>query len=112
MPGGHLLAAGDRQQTVRVWDLANGKVLHELTGHIGMPEGYVYQFSQDGSLLATSSQGHTRLWELPAGRLRFDTLAGHGAVVAFAFSPAVANLADGVKLWRVSELSEQRRGKP
>jgi WD40 repeat protein len=103
-PAGNLLAAGDRRETVRVWDLANGTVIHELTGHSGMPEGYVYRFSQDGSLLATSSQGHARVWELPSGRLRFDTVAGHGAVVAFAFTPdnrllAGANEDTNVRVW-------------
>src|SRR5262245_42638549 len=102
--GGNLLAAGDRQQTARVWDLMTGKVVHELTGHIGMPEGYLYQFSREGSLLATSSQGHARLWELPSGRLRFDAAAGHGAVVAFAFSPdneilVGANEDTNVQVW-------------
>ena len=103
-PGGNFLAAGDRQQTVRVWDLVTGKVVHELTGHIGMPEGYLYQFSRDSSLLATSSQGYARLWELPSGRPRFNTQAGHGAVVAFAFSPdneilVGANEDTNVQVW-------------
>jgi len=107
-PGGRLLAAGDRRQTVRVVDLSSGTVVHELTGHIGMPEGYVYQFSHDGSLLATSSQGHARLWELPSGRLRFDTAAGHGAVVAFAFSPdnqllVGANEDTNVRVWNARD---------
>lgn len=103
-PGGRFFAAGDRRQTVKVWDLMSGAVVHELSGHVGMPEGYVYQFSNDGSLLATSSQGHTRVWELPSGRLRFDTAAGRGAVVSFAFSPdnrllVGANEDTNVQVW-------------
>jgi len=103
-PGGNLLAAGGVSQVVKVWDLSTGNVVQDLTGRTGVPEGYLYQFSEDASLLATSSQGHATLWELPSGRVRFDIAFGHGATVAFAFSAdnqllAAANEDTSVRVW-------------
>lgn len=107
-PGGDVLAAGVRPQMVNVWDLTSGRIINELSGHVGFLDDAVHQFSRDGALLATSSQGQARLWELPSGRLRFDTTAGDGAVVSFSFSPdnqmlAGANEDTNVRVWSVRD---------
>src|SRR6266480_720385 len=66
-PDGKTLAAGSWDDTVRLWDVATGKELRQLTGH----KAYVnsVRFSRDGKLLWTHGGDRTcRVWESGTGK--------------------------------------------
>ncbi|MBC7228221.1 MAG: AAA family ATPase [Thermoflexales bacterium] len=105
-PDGRLLASGSADKTVKVWEVASGRLLHTLIGHKDWTLGVA--FSPDGRLLASGSNDKTvKLWEVSSGRLLY-TLSGHrGTVLSVAFSPDGRLLASGsadktVKVWEVA----------
>jgi WD40 repeat protein len=60
-PDGRSLASGSNDNTIKVWDLASGKVKQELNGHLYDVESVA--FSRDGQWIASGSGDHTiKLW--------------------------------------------------
>jgi WD40 repeat protein len=80
--------------TIEVWDMATGRVLHNLVGHTA--EVICIAFSPDGRRIATCSNDRTvKLWDTATGRDVF-TLRGHTAsVIALAFSPDGCRIVSG-----------------
>lgn len=106
-PTENILASGGEDNTVKLWDVATGRLLKTLEGHTN--EIYTVAFSPDGRTLASGSQDHTvKLWEVGTGRLLktlLDQVSGEVFIVAF--SPDGKTLASGnahgtVKLWDVA----------
>src|SRR5262249_49081397 len=100
---GHWLASCGDQGTVRLWDVATGKVKHTLTGHKGMLFAVV--FSPDGKHLASAGFDTTvRLWSVADGKST-AVLTGHTRPVqSLAWSPDGKTLAScghegDVRLW-------------
>ncbi len=74
-PSAPLLATGATDETVRLWDLREGRQVALLQGHTGTIENL--RFSADGRRLLSSSQDSTvHIWNVANGRLR-ATLNGH-----------------------------------
>jgi eukaryotic-like serine/threonine-protein kinase len=98
------LATGDRNSTVRVWDL-DAQIPVELIGHRGTVHGLAY--SPDGTRLASAgSDGTVKVWNpLDRDAKPLFVLEQHkGAVYSVAFSPDGKKLAtagwDGtVRVW-------------
>jgi len=115
-PDGKTLVTGSYDQTLTLWQLSTGRVLHTLTGHGG--KVYCVAIAPDGRTIASGSGDRSvRLWKLSTGReLRTcgGWLGSHSdRVLAVAFSPNRRKLVSGsadraIKIWRVSSGKELR----
>jgi WD40 repeat protein len=104
-PDGKLLATGDAEGGLRLWQVVTGQPLLNFQGHLGWV--WSVTFSADGQTLASCSSDKTiRLWDVSTGQCR-QILTGHtSSIWAIAFSPDGKILASGgdepeVKLWNV-----------
>lgn len=99
-PTDPLLAVGNNQNQIMLWDLTTFTVTQTLGGHEGGVQSLA--FSPDGSLLASGGgEGVVQLWEMPAGHL-IQVLDGHPNIInGLAFSPDGQTLAvaAGKELW-------------
>ncbi len=91
-PDGRLLAAGDRNGTLYVWDAANGELLHQMQAHQKSVSGVAY--SPDSSTLATAGyDAVARLWDAASYAELEQMIGGTFAVPAIAFTPDGSSLA-------------------
>lgn len=112
-----VLASGNTDGKIRLWNLDTGFSIHTLAAHDGLVSALA--FSTDGKTLASGSSDTTvRLWNTENGEL-LATLIGHtDSVHAVAFSPAFspafshdgAHLATGgkdrqVRMWELLSLA-------
>jgi WD40 repeat protein len=102
---GKRLAASGADRTVRLWDVATGKVESVLRGH--EKGARTLAFSPDDRRLATGSADTSiRLWDLASGESQ--VLRAHeGQIMALAFTPDGAALVSSsrdatVRIWRLS----------
>jgi WD40 repeat protein len=105
-PDAKLLAAGDANAQIRLWQVADGTQLLDLKGHNSRVRSVA--FSCDGVKFASGSTDRTvRLWDIMTGEC-LKTLQGHtNDLRSVFFSPDGQMLASGsydqtVKLWDVS----------
>ena len=90
-PDGHLLATGDSNQNVSIWDWAADKEVHRLPGHTH--HVFSVAFSPDGRFVASASWAEVIVWDA-VDPTRFRTLHGHaGTIWGVAFSPDGKRLA-------------------
>jgi WD40 repeat protein len=102
-PDGKIIASAGYDHSLKLWDAADGRLIHTLSGHTGPV--YSAAFSPDGALLVSAGDDQSvKLWETKTGAL-VRTLSGHTGRVNFAvFSPDGAVLVSAgedhsVKLW-------------
>ncbi|MEH2205203.1 MAG: NB-ARC domain-containing protein [Nostoc sp.] len=104
-PDGKLLATGDTNNDIRLYQVADGKQLLTCKGH----KGWIWPvtFSPDGRILASGSDDQTvKLWDISSGQC-LATLEGHsGGIWSVCFSPDGNILASSsedttVRLWNV-----------
>lgn len=104
-PDGKLLAAGDSNGEIRLWQVADGQPILTLRGHTDWV--WSVAWSPDGQTLASGSEDQTvRLWDVDTGK-PLQTLLGHiSQVWSVKFSPDGKTLASSsadktVRLWEV-----------
>ncbi|MGH8887418.1 MAG: WD40 repeat domain-containing protein, partial [Egibacteraceae bacterium] len=66
-PDGQVLSGG-ADGSVRVWDLATGKLIRALEGHSGPV--WAVAAAPDGQVLSGGDDGSVRVWDLATGALR------------------------------------------
>jgi WD40 repeat protein/DNA replication protein DnaC len=105
-PNGQLLAIGDTNGEIRLYQVVDGRQVLTCQGHSNWIPSLA--FSPDGNILASSSSDHTvKLWNANTGQC-LQTLQGHEHEVwAVAFSPNGKTLVSGsndrtIKLWSVN----------
>ncbi len=110
-PDGKTLASGSADKTIKLWDVATGKLSQTLTGHsdgVYSDEVSSVAFSPDGKTLASGSHDKTiKLWDMATGKLSQTLTGDSDAVYSVAFSPDGKTLASGsgdntIKLWDVA----------
>ncbi|HEY9830275.1 MAG TPA: NB-ARC domain-containing protein [Stenomitos sp.] len=103
-PDGQLLATGDVNHEIHVWQVETGK--HLLTCKVD--EGWVWSvaFSPDGHFLASSANRTVNLWDVQTGECIKQFQGYSDRVFSLAFSPDSRLLATGsedrwVRVWDV-----------
>ena len=85
-PDGRYILAGGQDNVARIWEFANGKLVHRLVGHTGMVNDVA--FSPDGKLALTASDDFTlRLWDVATGVQIRSMDDASLAATGVAFSP-------------------------
>ena len=104
-PDGKLLATGDTDSVVRLWEASSGKEILTCKGHTNVVESVA--FSPDGEILASGSYDKTiKLWDVTTGEC-LKVLPGHTeSVMSVTFNPEGNILASGsfdctVRLWDI-----------
>ncbi|MEG3954814.1 WD40 domain-containing protein [Microcoleus sp. herbarium2] len=102
-PDGKLLATGDTDSVVRLWEASSGKEILSCKGHTNVVESVA--FSPDGEILASGSYDKTiKLWDVNTGEC-LKVLQGHTeSVMSLTFNADGNILASGsfdrtVRLW-------------
>src|SRR5205085_1133608 len=100
-----------RHGRVRLWDVATGRFVRDLTGHGARVNGLAV--SPDGRLLATAGADKAvRLWALPSGEAVGAWTAHANEAEAVAFSPdgrllASAGRDGAVRVWDLERGAER-----
>ncbi|MDE0466064.1 MAG: T9SS type A sorting domain-containing protein [Candidatus Poribacteria bacterium] len=100
---GKLLATGDNNGQVNVWNLQNSRTVAHLQADSNAV--YAVQFSPNNQILAGAGyEGNVKLWKVPNWRSH-GTLPSNGTVSDISFSPDSGTLAttgyETVNLWTV-----------
>jgi WD40 repeat protein len=106
---GGMLASGNDDNTVKLWEVRSGKLVRTLDGHQDVVMSVA--FDPQGRMLASgSADGTVKLWDSQSGE-PLRTLDGHqrGGVDRVAFDPHDGTLASGVG--RAVQLWDARSGR-
>ncbi|NEQ41104.1 MAG: WD40 repeat domain-containing protein [Okeania sp. SIO3I5] len=111
-PDGETLASGSYDGTIKITNISNGELLHNIKAHDDAIESLA--ISPDGKILASGSwDNHIKLWDLSNGNLVRDLNSHTDDVKAIAFSVDSQTLASGsydgmVKIWNIKTGSINR----
>ncbi len=107
-PDGTRLASSSTESQIRVWDMANHRLLSTLSGHRGSVTALA--FSPDGRHLASGGEDRTvRLWDTENSQATAVFHGHNDVVLAVTFSPDGALIAStalsdaGVQVWNLQK---------
>ncbi|KAJ7302648.1 WD40-repeat-containing domain protein [Mycena albidolilacea] len=93
-PNGTVVATSSWDQTVRIWSMESGKLVHILRGARG--QSWAGAFSPNGELVAAGAgDGMVRIWRIDTGELLHTLGNFRGWVRSLSFSPDSRHLAAG-----------------
>ena len=104
-PNETVLAAGDTNGEIHLWNVSNGQKKRSIEAH----DGWIWSvpFSPDGSQIASSSEDHTvKIWDVKTGQLN-QICSGHSKRVStVVWHPNGQQLVSGsedrtIKIWNV-----------
>ncbi|MDZ8055156.1 MAG: NB-ARC domain-containing protein [Aulosira sp. ZfuVER01] len=106
-PDGKILATGDANGEIRLWQIEDGQQILICKGHTGFVRSVA--FSPDGQILASGSVDQTvKLWSVKDGKC-IQTLQGHSdRIESIAYSPDGQLLVSGsvdqsLRIWSVND---------
>jgi WD40 repeat protein len=107
-PDGRWLIAGDEVGIIRIWQVADGKLVKELKGPRG--ETFILKFLSDVNKLAwVSSDGTVAVWQIPDGKLINKMRGGYPILSDALFTPdgqqVVLVTETGIGSWRKNEVN-------
>jgi len=111
-PDGKTLATRTDANTIRLWDVASGRLQHQMADVKGGVS--CFTFSADSRRLASGSAGFIRIWDTATGKQIKHFPAHDVEVAALAFAPdgqaIVSGGSDGtVRLWETASGKELRK---
>jgi WD40 repeat protein len=111
-PDGKRLAIGDKEYTVKIWDVGTGQELATLRGHSGDVCAVAFSPDREGRWIASAGEDSTvKIWDSHTGAL-VHTFRGHrGIVSCMVFMPDGKSLVSGsrdhtVKFWDMTQLED------
>jgi hypothetical protein len=105
-PDGQRMVTGSLDNTAKVWEVANRRLLFELKGHTDRIESVA--FSPDGQWIVTGSWDRTaKVWEAVSGKETLTFKEHNGVILSVAFSPDGQWIVTGswdrtAKVWEVA----------
>lgn len=106
---GERTVLGSSLENLYLWDIESGEILHQYTGHSGMP--WSLDVSPDGRYVVSASEnGEVILWDFPTGEELYRLNAHQQGVYSVTFGPdgkSVFSIStDGMLIqWQISEKS-------
>lgn len=103
--GNLVMTASLGDETVKIWNAENGRLLNNFTGHISNRNSS--HFNPDGTRIIIGSNNNAQIWNVITGQLVRNFIGHNSNIVATMFSPdgtqiVTASDDDVIKIWKTS----------